>query len=365
MLASFSTPISDFFSWWGGELADVLKLSTSSAEKGGQRAVIAVSAETLKLIEPAVQNAESAAARGEAVGLAAMLDFLSRLAQSKAPPAITLRFPYRTCFVRSVILPASAAADFERLLQIDLERATPFKHKDVYTAYLADPSQNGTRTQKLKQLVIKRSLVDGIRADIEALGLTIGAIECWNEVGTAALPANFLNEKKAPPRTPALTLSLAVAVVVLAASAAYIVVDQHEAALLELQTRNAALKVKAQAARDAMAKSQAAVAAIASLSALRRETVSRAAILEEITRVLPDSAWITDLKINRATVDIAGLASSASTLVPQLEKSPFFVDAMPTAPLTFDPRENKERFGIRMRLRNVAVAPGEHEGDVQ
>ncbi len=136
----------------------------------------------------------------------------------------------------------------------------------------------------------------------------------------------------------------------MAVSAGYLALSEREQALESLQAQTGALKGKAQAHRDALAKSQAAGETISNFNALRREVISRAAILEEISRVLPDQAFITDLKVSGAIVDINGLATSASAIVPLIESSPMFVDATSTAPLTFDPRENKERFGIRMRL---------------
>jgi general secretion pathway protein L len=78
--------------------------------------------------------------------------------------------------------------------------------------------------------------------------------------------------------------------------------------------------------------------------------------LEELTRLLPDGAWVTDLKMDANTVEIAGLASSSTSLIPLLERSTAFTDATSTASLTFDPREEKERYAIRARIRSSAPA---------
>ena len=88
---------------------------------------------------------------------------------------------------------------------------------------------------------------------------------------------------------------------------------------------------------------------------MRSDTVSKLSVIEELTLLLPDSAWVTDLKIDGATVDISGFAKAAATLVPLLERSTMFVNATPTAPLTFDPREDKDRFSIRVQIRKAAT----------
>ena len=74
--------------------------------------------------------------------------------------------------------------------------------------------------------------------------------------------------------------------------------------------------------------------------------------------MIPDTAWITDLRIDGTTVDISGLAASAVALVPTLERSTLFVDATSTAPLTFDQRQDKERFSIRVRFRSAIAESG-------
>jgi general secretion pathway protein L len=66
---------------------------------------------------------------------------------------------------------------------------------------------------------------------------------------------------------------------------------------------------------------------------------------------LPDSVWLTDLRIEGEAVEISGLAKSAAGLLPLIERSAHFVDATLAAPLTLDPREDKERFSVRVRVR--------------
>ena len=351
MFASLTKPVLEFLSWWKEELTELLPVRVSDDAQKVPRIVIGIEGGDVRLIEWP-QVAGQPLADDALMPAAAMGETLAALLQDKPQIQIALRVPYKSCFSRSVTLPQSASADFERLLIIDLERATPFKARDVYHAFLPGTAA-GPRLAALRQLVIKRSIVDRAKGPLEQAGLTVGAIECWNETQTTALPVNFLRlSSKADTQRP-LLVPLMAASLALAISAGWLALEQRETALGELQAQTSALKGKAQAHRDALAKSQVAGETISNFNALRREVVSRAAILEEISRILPDSAFITDLRVSGAVVDINGLATSASALVPLIENSPMFVDATSTAPLTFDPRENKERFGIRMRLAAV------------
>ncbi|WP_045835007.1 PilN domain-containing protein [Hyphomicrobium sp. 99] len=356
MLASISDPLSRFFTWWGSELTGILSPAPVVASDNPNLYTVAVlESGGYRLIEPRKPRTSSNIANEAALSLSEILSLVASVGRANRSATIGIRVPQRACFVRNVTLPGAAARDFPVLLSLDLERTTPFKQKDVYTAHTVDPSRSGGGRQSLRQYIIKRSLVDGLKSDIEALGLKVTSLECIDAAGAIA-PINFLevpSGRDASLRMK-LLLGLASCAVVLAAAGAYIDVSRHEAALELLQSETARLKDEAQSVRDMTAKYQTTASAIASFNQLRRETVSRVAILEELTRLLPDSAWVSDVKISGATVDISGLATSASAIVPILEKSPLFVDATSTSALTFDPLQDKERFGIRVRLRNVA-----------
>lgn len=354
--AWFHPRISDFLTWWGEELRGLLPGAPSSSRAQQARTVLGVEPAGLRLIETTGPKSDPRPAG--LVPVPAMLAYLaSRVAANRGPGDIGLRLPYAGCFVRRLELPAAARRDFGPLLAMDLERSTPFKTKDVLTAYEVTDAPALKGLLKVRHLIVKRQAIDDLKAQIEALGLKLSRVDCTQEDGTAFLPVNFLAPSADALPTvrkggiAAAVLSLTACA--LAASAVYFYVDRHEQALQGLQAQTAKLKVKAQAQKDALAKTQAAFVEIANYWKLRSEMVSRVAILEELTRILPDTAWVTDAKFDGGTVDISGLAVSAAALVPILERSKVFVDATSTASLTFDPREERERFAIRARIRSA------------
>ena len=357
--ASVGSQVSGFFSWWGQELLELVPGGARSpAETQTARTVIGLDGDSVRLIET---NGPKAAARPDGiVPPPAMIAYLAGRMRSRfSPGPVALRLPFSACFVRRLELPAAAKADFNRLLAVDLERSTPFRLKDVLTAFDTEDGPAGKGMVKVRQLVIKRKIIDALKTDIEALGLKVTRVECSEPNGQAALPLNFLartvetdNESR---RSSPLLWTLGLAGVVLAATATYLYVDRHEQALATLQAETSKLRAKAQLQRDALAKTQTAYAEIASFQKLRTDSVSKVVVLEELTRILPETAWITDLKVDGPVVDISGLAVSAAALVPIMERSKVFVDATSTASLTLDPREEKERFSIRARLRSASA----------
>jgi general secretion pathway protein L len=71
-------------------------------------------------------------------------------------------------------------------------------------------------------------------------------------------------------------------------------------------------------------------------------------LLKELTKIIPEDTWVTNLVYKNDTVEITGYSSSASALIPIIERSPFFTGVEFTAPVTTVNRSSAIRgFGSR------------------
>jgi general secretion pathway protein L len=92
------------------------------------------------------------------------------------------------------------------------------------------------------------------------------------------------------------------------------------------------------------------------LDQIRSAEISKVEILQELTRLLPDTTWIWNLKYNGKEIELSGFADSASDLIPLLDKSPLFEKVEFMAPVTKemqmrgDGNKEKERFKIKARI---------------
>jgi Tfp pilus assembly protein PilN len=92
------------------------------------------------------------------------------------------------------------------------------------------------------------------------------------------------------------------------------------------------------------------------LDQIRLGEIDKIKFLEELTRMLPDTVWIWNIKYNGKEVEMSGFADSASDLIPLLDKSPLFEKVEFMAPVTKEMQmrgvgsKEKERFRIKMRL---------------
>ena len=100
----------------------------------------------------------------------------------------------------------------------------------------------------------------------------------------------------------------------------------------------------------------------------KKEDLSKLDTLSELTRVIPDDAWLLSLDYSetseqkemkdtngktRREIIISGFANAASKLIPLLENSPVFENVEFAGPITSD-AEGKERFRIKVLSKKVA-----------
>lgn len=76
-------------------------------------------------------------------------------------------------------------------------------------------------------------------------------------------------------------------------------------------------------------------------------------ILKELTVILPKSVWLTRVHMSDTSVAVEGYATSATTILPKIEASPYFTKVEFTSPTIRDVRMNVDRFVIRMELEGM------------
>ena len=73
-------------------------------------------------------------------------------------------------------------------------------------------------------------------------------------------------------------------------------------------------------------------------------------VLDELTRLVPDQAYITQFDLHDQTVEVQGFAATASDLIAVLEQSPLFKAPQFRSPVTQDRRSGAERFHVSVEL---------------
>ena len=77
--------------------------------------------------------------------------------------------------------------------------------------------------------------------------------------------------------------------------------------------------------------------------------------LAGLAEALPDSAYLVSLTADGIQLRLAGLATSASSVVPALQASPLFQDVALTSALQREGTEEVERFDLALALRTDSL----------
>jgi general secretion pathway protein L len=88
----------------------------------------------------------------------------------------------------------------------------------------------------------------------------------------------------------------------------------------------------------------------------KRETPASVIVLEEISRLLPDNTYVTELRIEGDKLQLVGITQDAPSLVPLIEQSEHFTRATFFAPTTRAANDPGERFHIEVRIKPVFPA---------
>lgn len=98
---------------------------------------------------------------------------------------------------------------------------------------------------------------------------------------------------------------------------------------------------------------------IASINNFKDAETMKLNILKELTSILPQTVWLTGLKITGFTVEIDGFAESATELLPKLEASKYLSKVEFSSPTVRDKVMNSDRFRIKMEIDKTKKSEGE------
>jgi general secretion pathway protein L len=82
----------------------------------------------------------------------------------------------------------------------------------------------------------------------------------------------------------------------------------------------------------------------------KRHSPTLTIVISDLTRILPDDTWLTELQVVGNEVQLSGVTASASGLVGILEQSGVVRNTAFRSPVTRDPASGRERFGIAAQL---------------
>jgi Tfp pilus assembly protein PilN len=124
---------------------------------------------------------------------------------------------------------------------------------------------------------------------------------------------------------------------------------KDELRLRQLQQENYKTEPSVEALRREETQLQTARKEAQFLSDIDRRKGEVLRVLDELSRVVPTSAYLSNFRYRNGVLEVQGNAENASTLIPLLEKSPLFENVAFNAPSNRG-RDNRETFSLKAEL---------------
>jgi general secretion pathway protein L len=221
------------------------------------------------------------------------------------------------------------------------------------------PAPSDDASLQVVHVIAKRRLIDPLLAEARSMGVPISAVDVVGAEGDR-MGFNLLNRGEAPPSLAGrLRWAIGIAatlLVLVAAATAVVALQRQDQALARLEVESNAARKEAQAVRKRVQDADSLAERISMLRLRRAESVRVVALWEEVTRLLPDTAWLTNVRVENDVLWIDGYARSASELVGIIARSPTFSGVALSAPVVREEARASERFQIRMKIESVGTA---------
>jgi len=363
---SLSAAAGRFWHWYKRECFSFFSPATVAwlLDKGDRKLVLRASdgAKELRFAD-GEPGAADASIRADELLESSVERALARRGVPRDAAKISLEVPRDAFFVRRFDVPAAAEASLSSLLIADIERKTPFRagdvvHGRVLTRKPETPDKIGVQSWILRRDIVARAL--------EGSGVAIGDLDTiaperapgdQDEGPVIALGRRADGSRWF--RAVVIGLSALAAALAIAGLTAMIwrqneAMTRLDASIAEVSSR--ATRVR-KIADQAVAQSR--------LLAILREERERGPLLadlwEEVSRILPDDAYLSEFRLSEVksgerVLDMIGYADSAVRLPALFDKSPMFSDASLTAAITPDVQAKREAFSLRARVKQKDVA---------
>ncbi len=273
---------------------------------------------------------------------------------------VVLEFPADKVFVRRITVPAQARQFLAGVIRNQIERLSPWPASDVVYGFAADAGAADAAGVEVRIVMAARSDVDTARQDLAALGLSVdrvvarnvdseavneaaGSVTLWSRLAdTSRDNAGGVSRKIGIGIAASVTASVVLSVWALASAAS--IRDENEG----MAARSKVLQRQVQTGRTASSMASMPPAERAWVS--KEMSTSSVIVMEALSRALPESAYVTEIRLEKEKLRIAGLADDAPGLLAPLEKSRHMTDVRFFAPTAREPDGKRFRFSIEARV---------------
>ena len=258
---------------------------------------------------------------------------------------------------KTLELPAAALENLQEVVRYELERVTPFRQADVY--FDATPSNSGARNGNVNVVlrIVQRRQIDSRLQFLEQWGFSLAKRQIAIDHDDGAVWLSLAPESARPGLSrrlgPLLWSLNALLVVGLAAW----ILWQQQVKLTALDEQSSQLRQQLSRNVELFEQLEQRKQQLNALLERQRQRPAAVLILDELTRLMPDSTYLRRLQITGSAVRLQGVSNNAASLVQRIEASDFFSGVRFEAAVVRDTRTQGERFSISAQVNKTPI-PG-------
>jgi len=342
----------DLYDWWRWELGKLL------ASRRGKTLAQAMAILRVRRDGVLVQTGRRGKQQAEPVLVddpAQVVEVLKRLLprlRTSTPSVAIVIEPER--YLKRLLSPMRLPRRRMRAMAaLDLEAATPF---EAHNVLLICPQYN-EQIPESSYYIVKKSQLSPLLAELRKSGFLVGEISILDDERTIAPDRESFRQIIQPPlgagivhRATAIGGALALLGLALTIGHAH---WRYSVAEAELNGLIAAAETEVGQVRSMIAARNLKIAQLSAVRDEKKAAVPLVRILEEMSHVIPDSTWLTDIEVDGDTVTFTGFSASAAALISVLEASPLFRSPTFNAPIVRVTNQQGERFTINMTIESA------------
>jgi general secretion pathway protein L len=273
---------------------------------------------------------------------------------------VVLEFPADKVVRRDITVPAQAQKFLSGVIRNQIERLSPWPPNNVVYGFNAEANAENASVIHVRILMAARTDIDASRHHLTALGVQVDRIVAnGSTVETADKAAGSVtlwsrltdgsrDRVEGTSRLIGLGIGATVAVSMCLSLWAFVstglVRDESEG----IAARAKALQRQVQGGRTPS--SAASLPPAERAWFLKETSISSVILIEALSRALPDSAYLTEIRLENATLRMTGLADDAPGLLVPLEQSGHLTGVHFFAPTTRGPGGKSFKFSIEAHV---------------
>jgi general secretion pathway protein L len=273
---------------------------------------------------------------------------------------VVLEFPADKVVMRRITVPAQARKFLSGVIRNQIERLSPWPANGVVYGFAVEADAGDTAVVEVRILMAARADVDAARQELAARGLgvdrivargsdteaadeTVGSVTLWSRLAdTSSHRLGSVVRAIGIGIAASVTVSLLLGSWALLSNAS--IRDESE----EIAARSRVLQRQAQTGRTAA--SMASISPAERAWLLKETSISSVILIEALSRALPASAYVNEIRLEKESLRIMGLAEDAPALLAPLERSEHMTDVHFFAPTARGPDGKLFRFSIEAHV---------------